>query len=87
VGFETEFVLLKKTRPIIPVNNKGYCLASAFLAGDKETQVLEEMAEAIMASKIELHMYHAELAPGQVSRNDTVYWQNNTNTHRTSTRL
>jgi glutamine synthetase len=68
VGFETEFILLKDTSAITPANHKGYSLASALLAGDKETQTLEEMAEAIMASKIDLLMYHAELAPGQVSR-------------------
>ena len=65
VGFESEFVLLKSTSPIEPVNQQRWCSAAAFPSGAVETQVLEEVAECLMESGIELQMYHSEGAVGQ----------------------
>ncbi|KDQ20092.1 hypothetical protein BOTBODRAFT_125649 [Botryobasidium botryosum FD-172 SS1] len=65
VGFETEFVLLKSTSPVQPVNDHGYSCGTATASGTTETQALEEMANAIMDAGIELEMYHSEAAPGQ----------------------
>ncbi|KAF8908595.1 hypothetical protein CPB84DRAFT_1703615 [Gymnopilus junonius] len=65
IGFETEFILLKNTQPIQAVNPHGWCNAPALPSGTPESQVLEEIADALTASNVELQMYHAEAAPGQ----------------------
>ena len=65
MGFETEFILLKNTNPIEAVNRHGWCNSAALASGTTETQVLEEIADALRAADIELQMYHAEAAPGQ----------------------
>ena len=65
VGFETEFILLKSTNPIEPVNAHGWSNSPALASGTKEAQVLDEIAIALRASRIGLQMYHAEAAPGQ----------------------
>lgn len=65
MGFETEFILLKSTNPIEAVNSHGWSNSPALASGSKEAQVLDEIARALRASKIELQMYHAEAAPGQ----------------------
>ncbi|KAF9482735.1 glutamine synthetase/guanido kinase [Pholiota conissans] len=65
VGFETEFILLKNVQKIEAVNQHGYCNSTALLTGTPETQALEEIADALMLSGIELQAYHAEAAPGQ----------------------
>ena len=67
VGFETEFVLLTSTHPVIPVNGVGYSYSSHLLAGAKETEALEDMVRALEAAHIQVFMYHSEAAPGQVS--------------------
>jgi glutamine synthetase len=66
VGFETEFILLKSTDPVEAVNNHGWSNSAATASGTKEALVLEEIADALQASGVELQMYHAEAAPGQV---------------------
>lgn len=66
MGFETEFILLKSTSPIDAVNYHGWSNSPALPSGSVEAKVLHEIAEAIQASGIELQMYHAEAAPGQV---------------------
>ena len=66
VGFESEFNLLKSTQPLVPVNDYQWCTALALTTGSVEAQVLEEIADAIQDDGIELQMYHAEAAPGQV---------------------
>lgn len=66
VGFETEFILLKSTNPIVPVNDYQWSTTLALTTGTTEAQVLEEIADAIQEDGIELEMYHAEGAPGQV---------------------
>lgn len=66
VGFETEFVLLKSTYPVVPVHVHQWSSSSALTTGSIEAQVLEEIVDAIQEDGIELQMYHAEAAPGQV---------------------
>lgn len=66
VGFETEFVLLKSTDPVVPVDAEGsWCSVSALPAGATETRCLEEIADSLELAGIEVLMYHREVAPGQ----------------------
>lgn len=66
VGFETEFILLTTTRPSIQApNNHGWSRTAAFASGTSELKVLEEIADALATSGIELQMFHSEAAPGQ----------------------
>lgn len=66
VGFESEFVLLSSTRPIVPVNSADWSVSSKLPSGSVEATVLEEIAVNLAEAGIELQMYHAEAAPGQV---------------------
>ena len=66
MGFESEFILLKSTSPIDAVNYHGWSNSPALPSGSVEAQVLQEIAVGVMKSGIELQMYHAEAAPGQV---------------------
>lgn len=69
VGFESEFILLSATTPrLVPVNNADWSVSSKLPSGTVESRVLEEIAECLEVAGIELQMYHAEAAPGQVSR-------------------
>ncbi|KAI6021242.1 hypothetical protein EDC04DRAFT_377940 [Pisolithus marmoratus] len=66
VGFETEFILLTSTRPSIQAaNNHGWSRTAAFGSGTTALTVLEEIADALATSGIELQMFHSEGAPGQ----------------------
>ncbi|KAF8635152.1 hypothetical protein AX15_000530 [Amanita polypyramis BW_CC] len=65
VGFETEFILLTSTEPVEAVNYHAWTTSEGFPSGHAETLALEEIADAIQNSGIELQMYHAEAAPGQ----------------------
>lgn len=65
VGFESEFVLLKSTSPLVPVNNHGYSMNRALAVGAVETIVLEEIVDSLIESGVEVQMYHSETAPGQ----------------------
>ncbi|KAF9220852.1 glutamine synthetase/guanido kinase [Gyrodon lividus] len=65
VGFETEFILLKSTNPVVAVNNHGWSNSPALATGTTEAKVLEEIADALQKAGIELQMYHSEAAPGQ----------------------
>jgi glutamine synthetase len=68
VGFETEFILLTSTSPITTIHNlQGYSNSLALPTGSLAEKVLEEIVEALELSGIEVQMYHAEAAPGQVS--------------------
>lgn len=68
VGFESEFILLSATKPqIVPVNEADWSVSSKLPSGSVEARVLEEIAEKLAEAGIELQMYHAEAAPGQVS--------------------
>ncbi|OAX31480.1 glutamine synthetase/guanido kinase, partial [Rhizopogon vinicolor AM-OR11-026] len=65
VGFESEFILLKSTNPVEAVNPHGHSISSALPSGAKETEVMEEIAQGLVDSGVELMMYHSEAAPGQ----------------------
>ena len=67
VGFETEFILLKSTSPIQAINTHGWSCSKKLPSGSVEAKVLDEIANALRKSGINLQMYHAEAAPGQVS--------------------
>lgn len=67
VGFESEFTLLSATAPkIVPVNIADWSVSTKLPSGSVEAQVLEEIALKLEEASIELQMYHAEAAPGQV---------------------
>ena len=51
--------------PIEPANQHGYGNSPALPTGTKEYQILEEIAECLSLSGVELQMYHSEGAPGQ----------------------
>ncbi|KAJ8582528.1 glutamine synthetase/guanido kinase, partial [Rhizopogon salebrosus TDB-379] len=65
VGVESEFILLKNTNPVEPVNVHGYSNSQALASGTKETEIMEDIAQGLVKSGIELMMYHSEAAPGQ----------------------
>ena len=67
VGVESEFILLSATRPEpVFVNYADWSCSAKTRTGSTEAQVLEEIAECLVGAGIELQMYHAEAAPGQV---------------------
>lgn len=66
VGFETEFILLKSTSPIEPISIHAWTSADALRSGSIPTTVLADMVHALELSGIEVQIYHAEAAPGQV---------------------
>ena len=66
VGFETEFILLKSTHPIEAASNAPWSASRALPSGSVAAKCLEDIADALQNSDIELLMYHAESAPGQV---------------------
>ncbi|OBZ77907.1 Protein fluG [Grifola frondosa] len=69
IGFESEFILLNATSPELSfVNHADWSCSAKTRSGSVETTVLEEIADVLLAANIELQMYHAEAAPGQVSR-------------------
>ena len=67
VGVESEFILLSATRPEpVFVNYADWSCSAKTRTGSTEARVLEEIAECLIGAGIELQMYHAEAAPGQV---------------------
>lgn len=66
VGTETEFILLKSAVPPVPVNSQGWCASGALMTGAVETQVMEEIAQALIDAAIELQLFHSEAVNGQV---------------------
>jgi glutamine synthetase len=68
VGFETEFILLKKTgdKSIQAVNDHPWSATRALLSGSPEAACLEEIALVLQDCGIQVEMLHAEAAPGQV---------------------
>ena len=66
VGVETEFILLTSTDPVTPAHNASWSASRALLSGSVAEKCLEDMADALQYGGIELQMYHAEAAPGQV---------------------
>lgn len=68
-GFESEFILLSAISPKpVEVNNAAWSCSAKHPTGAVETKVMEEIADALLEAGIELQMYHAEAAPGQVCR-------------------
>ncbi|KAG6897784.1 hypothetical protein C0992_011198 [Termitomyces sp. T32_za158] len=65
VGFESEFILLKSTKPIIAASNHSWSATNGLPSGSVVAKTLKEIADGIQSSGIELQMYHAEAAPGQ----------------------
>ncbi|KAF8505219.1 glutamine synthetase guanido kinase [Gautieria morchelliformis] len=65
VGFESEFILLKSTNPVVPSNVHQWSATSGLLVGSLEAKVMHDIAEALKASGIPPLMLHAEAAPGQ----------------------
>ncbi|KAI0782558.1 hypothetical protein C8Q75DRAFT_737524 [Abortiporus biennis] len=66
IGFETEFILLSKTRlQIVEVNHADWGTSAKLPAGQVETIVLEEIADCLVAAGVELQFTLAESAPGQ----------------------
>ena len=66
VGFESEFVLLRSMKSVEPLTEHDPLTTKAFIAGSPQEKVLEEICDGIKMSGIELQLYHAEGAPGQV---------------------
>lgn len=64
VGIETEFILLDAEDK--PVSVAPWASTAKILSGSVAATVLEEIVDALEASGIEVLMYHAEAAPGQV---------------------
>ncbi|KAF5385791.1 hypothetical protein D9615_002622 [Tricholomella constricta] len=65
VGFESEFILLKSTKPVEAASSHSWTATNGFPSGSVVAKTLKEIADGIQASGIELQMYHAEAAPGQ----------------------
>ena len=66
VGVELEFILLSDTKTFTPVNKHSWCDSASLPTGSKESTVLQEIADNLQNGGIELLMYHAEGAEGQV---------------------
>ena len=66
VGFESEFLLLKKTSPPEVVNDAGWGATGGHLTGSPESAVVDEIIDCLELAGIEVHFIHGEAAPGQV---------------------
>ncbi len=68
VGVESEFILMRAdTSELDFLNDAGWSCSAKTRTGSVETVALEEIARDLIAAGVELQMYHAEAAPGQVS--------------------
>lgn len=67
VGVESEFILMRAdvSEPDF-LNDAGWSCSAKTRTGSVETLVLDEIARDLLAAGVELQMYHAEAAPGQV---------------------
>ncbi|EFX03677.1 extracellular developmental signal biosynthesis protein [Grosmannia clavigera kw1407] len=68
IGFEIEFVLLKRTGPEMsePIANKGHAWSSSrFFVDPAIPQLLRDIVNDLAAAGIEVEQLHAESAPGQ----------------------
>ncbi len=66
VGFETEFILLKSTRPIGGAHEHLYAACNGLLTGSVESRILREISDSLIGGGVDVSMYHPEAAPGQV---------------------
>jgi glutamine synthetase len=68
VGIETEFILLKATSPVpVASNIHNWTHSEGLRTGSVESKILREISDTLLETGIEVQMYHAEAAPGQVS--------------------
>ncbi|KAJ3931975.1 MAG: hypothetical protein NXY57DRAFT_1005092 [Lentinula lateritia] len=65
VGFESEFILLKSTNPVVSMNVHGWSASAGMLNGSIEAEIMEEIADSLQASGITVELFHPEAAPGQ----------------------
>ncbi|KZT64339.1 glutamine synthetase/guanido kinase [Daedalea quercina L-15889] len=65
VGFESEFLLLKKSWPPELVNEAGWGASAGYMTGAIESSVLDEIVDCVEEAGIEVHFIHAEAIPGQ----------------------
>ncbi|KAJ4479135.1 hypothetical protein J3R30DRAFT_3702204 [Lentinula aciculospora] len=65
VGFESEFILLKSTNPVVPLNVHAWSSSAGMLNGSKEAEIMEDIADSLQASGIKVELLHPEAAPGQ----------------------
>lgn len=65
VGFETEFILLKSTNPIVASSIHQFSGTAGVFNGSKGASVLQEIVSALRKSNIPVQTAHAEAAPGQ----------------------
>ena len=68
VGVESEFILVKKDAlpDIVAVNDADWSVSHKLPSGSVEAEAMEDIAKSLINAGIELQMYHAEAAPGQV---------------------
>ncbi|PFH48005.1 hypothetical protein AMATHDRAFT_66398, partial [Amanita thiersii Skay4041] len=65
VGFETEFMLLRSTEPLVASDIHRSSGSEALLTGTPAATVMQEIADSLQSSGIDLVLYHAERGPGQ----------------------
>lgn len=65
VGFESEFILLKSTNPVVSMNVHGWSASAGMLNGSIEAEIMEEIADSLQASGITVELFHPEAAPGK----------------------
>jgi glutamine synthetase len=65
IGFELEFILLKNTTTLEPVNRQPWCCSLALPSGSDETKAMEEIVDNLALSGVEVQSYHPEVSPGQ----------------------
>ncbi|PFH47991.1 hypothetical protein AMATHDRAFT_150829 [Amanita thiersii Skay4041] len=67
VGFETEFMLLQSTEPLVAAGHHRSSAFRALLTGTVVTTVMQKIADSLRSSGVELMSYHAKQGPGQYS--------------------
>ncbi len=72
VGFEIEFTLLRSSSRGGFVNEEWFSTTGSLRSGTVETAVLTEIANSLKNGGVELQMFHAEAAPGQVGHFSTL---------------
>ncbi|KAJ3997769.1 hypothetical protein F5050DRAFT_1749579 [Lentinula boryana] len=65
VGFESEFILLTSTKPVVPLHVHSWSASAGMLNGSREAMILEDIADSLQDSGIKIELFHPEAAPGQ----------------------
>lgn len=71
IGFEIEVVLLESTQPLVPVDansSHAWSSHSSLRSGSKGLACIQKAVEYLEEAGIGVEQWHAESAPGQVSR-------------------